>query len=75
MWIDPKNKPIDSKRIDWNEKFKAELKGELEEDQARQTFGKFLEFNIQFTTRILTGMIIKPFQAIIIKGWFEKVLV
>ncbi len=71
-WQNPKNAETINPGIDWNEKFLNELKGELDEELARQTLGKFLEHNIQFTVRILTGVILKPFQAIMIKGWIQK---
>lgn len=72
MWIEPKNAPSLEKNRDWNRYFLDTLKGELEEDVARRTLGKFLEANIQFTTRLLTGVILKPFQAALIKGWMVK---
>lgn len=72
MWIEPKNAVTVDVGVDWNKHFAETLKGELDEDVARRTLGKFLEHNLQFTTRILTGMILKPFQAAIIKGWFNK---
>lgn len=70
MWIDgpaPED-PV----IDWNEKFLKELKGELSEEVARRTLGKFLISNIGFTTEILTGLKLAPFQRLILKGWFNK---
>jgi len=72
MWIEPKNALKVESGIDWNKHFSETLKGELDEDVARRTLGKFLEHNLQFSTRILTGIILKPFQAAIIKGWFNK---
>jgi hypothetical protein len=70
MWINPlgKAEPL----INWNQKFKDELKGDLSDEKAMATLGKFLSFNIQYTVRILTGMTLKPFQSVMIKGWMEK---
>lgn len=71
MWIEPKESTLPI--VDnVNERFKRDLKGELSEDVARRTLGEFLHFNVQFTTRLLTGMILKPFQAVLMKGWFLK---
>ncbi len=70
MWIDG-HKGIEP-QIDWNAKFRAELKGELTEELARKTLGKFLMFNIGFMVRILTGFILEPYQRIMIKGWLAK---
>jgi len=71
MWIDPKTSSPPEPRINWNAKLKT-LKGELSEEEARKGLGQFLAYNIQFTVRILMGIILKPFQAVMIKGWFEK---
>jgi hypothetical protein len=71
-WIDPHNSSSYPQKIDINQKFFDELRGELTDEQARATLAEFLYYNLQFTTRILTGMILRPFQAVIIKGWFEK---
>jgi hypothetical protein len=72
MWIEPKNAIKIEEGIDWNAHFLQTLNGEIDEETARQTLGKFLEHNLQFTTRILTGVILKAFQSVLIKGWFLK---
>lgn len=72
MLIPPYNAAQHPPKVDINQKFLDELKGELDEDVAQRTLAEFLHYNLQFTTRILTGMILRPFQAAIIKGWFEK---
>ena len=56
MWINPLGKP--EPRVNWNKKFKEELKGELTDEKAISTLGKFLSFNIQFTVRILMGILV-----------------
>jgi len=58
--------------IDYNLKFKTELKGELTDEVAQKTLGKFLMHNLGFTVRILTGFILEPYQRIMIKGWLAK---
>ncbi len=58
--------------LDLNAKFKAELKGELDEDVARSTLGGFLKHNIGVLTWIMTGDILEPYQRIMIKGWLQK---
>lgn len=71
MIIEPKNK--ESKpRTNVNLFLKENLKGEITEEVARATLGRFLAYNIQFSVRLLTGMILKPYQALLIKGWIEK---
>lgn len=72
MWINPIGYEKAPKRINWNKKFKEELKGELTDEKAISTLGKFLSFNIQFSVRILMGILVKPFQAVMIKAWMEK---
>lgn len=69
-WYPGENPPIEIK--DWNTEFKTTLKGELEEEVARKTLGKFLMYNIGFTVYQLTGFILEPYQRIIIKGWLQK---
>ena len=70
MIIEPINKDPNV-RINVNQELKK-IKGEMGEKEARVALGQFLQYNIQFTTRILTGMILKPYQALVIKGWMEK---
>lgn len=71
MWVEG-NSSDDENIIDWNAKFAEELKGDLPEDLARKTLGKFLMYNIGFTVQILTGFILEPYQRLIIKGWLAK---
>ncbi len=58
--------------FDWNKHYRATLKGERSEEDARISLGRFLMTNIGFTVEILTGFILTPYQRIIIKGWFLK---
>lgn len=64
--------PLDKPVVDWNEKFRNELKGDLEENVAAATLGKFLMHNIGFMIEIVTGFKLKPLQRILIKGWLAK---
>jgi hypothetical protein len=70
MWIDGQRslEPI----VDVNKALKRELKGELTEEQARISLGRFLTHNIGFLVRIMTGFILEPYQRIMIKGWLAK---
>lgn len=68
MWIEPKG--AEKIKLPNVNAELAELKGELTEADARITLGRFLENNIAFTTRILTGMILHPRQVIYIKNWW-----
>ena len=69
-WINGENPKIEL--VDYNRKFKEELKGELTEDVARQTLGKFLIYNLGLTVYQLTGFLLEPYQRITIKGWMQK---
>lgn len=70
MWVDgPKEQ---EEMVDWNKRWRKELKGEITEEEARITLGHFLAHNIGFLVRILTGIILKPYQRIMIKGWLAK---
>lgn len=68
-WYSPEKygRPI----IDVNKDF-LNLKGELEEKQARITLAKFLYRNIGFTTELLTGIKLYPDQIINIKGMLNS---
>jgi hypothetical protein len=62
----------EEKQIDYNAHFEATLRGELKEDVARRTLGKFLMYNIGILVRFLTGFILYPDQRLMIKGWLFK---
>lgn len=67
-WEDANDIP-DYKPVNVNTELKK-LKGELTDKQARSTLGKFLEYNLAFTARILTGLILHPRQVLYIKSWW-----
>jgi hypothetical protein len=58
--------------IDYNKKFKEELIGELDEDVARQTLGRFLMHNPGLFSYLLTGFSLEPYQRLLLKGWFRR---
>ena len=53
-----------------NQKF-FDLKGQLEEKEAKATLGEFLYYNLGVTTELLLGLKIFPFQEIILRNWFD----
>jgi hypothetical protein len=61
--------PEKYKRIitDVNSEFEK-IQGEMEPKQAKLTLAKFLRHNIGFTTRLLTGIELAPYQIINLKG-------
>lgn len=70
MWESVNENP-DFKPVDVNKEL-AQLKGELTEKQARATLGRFLEYNLAFAARILTGMLWHPRQILFIKAWWHN---
>ncbi len=71
-WIPPAEEPT-TKPIDWNKRIREMVgTGEITEELARKTLGKFLMYNIGFTIFQMTGFIIEPYQRIVIKGWMQK---
>jgi hypothetical protein len=69
MWYSPPK--YEKNIIDVNKDF-LNLKGELDEKQARITLAKFLYRNIGFTTELLTGIKLYPDQVINIKGMLNS---
>lgn len=70
QWIDGDNPRLEL--IDYNRKFREELRGELEEEVARKSLGKFFMYNLGITVSQLTGFYLEPYQRITIKGWMQK---
>lgn len=70
VWI-PGTQPS-TPQVDYNRLFRDTLKGELDEETARRTLGKFLMYNIGLCVYNLTGYILEPYQRIMIKGWMQK---
>lgn len=70
MWFCPKGyeKPV----IDLNQVYLDTLKGDLEKDEARITLVKFLRNNLTFTTELLTGIQLAPYQEVNLKGMLNR---
>ena len=74
-WLGIGNNPVDPKFVnlkDLNREMKLSLKGELSEEVARKNLSLFLRHNIGYTTELLTGKILEPYQRIVVKGWMQK---
>lgn len=69
MWVHGR-KTIPGK--DFNRVFADTLKGELQEDAAKKTFGRFVKYNVGIAVRMLTGFSLYPDQRLMIKGWLGK---
>ena len=69
MWYGPEKYEIPALNI--NKQFK-ELEGELGEKEARITLARFLNSNLGFTTELLSGLKLAPFQEITLKGMMKR---
>ena len=58
--------------IDVNDELEKTLKGELSDEMAKITFGRFLMYNIGILVFWLTGFKLYPDQRLLIKGWLFK---
>lgn len=54
-----------------NETFKA-LRGDLPDKQAKITLTRFLRANLAFTTELISGIRLAPYQEITLKGFFNR---
>lgn len=70
MWIEGDNPKTET--IDWNARLRSELKGELTEEVARKSLGRFFMTNIGILIHQLTGFYMEPYQRIVIKGWLKS---
>ena len=69
MWYSPeKNK----KNIEDVNSSLLKLKGELETKDAKITLAKFLRANLGFTTELISGIKLAPYQEITLKGLFNN---
>ena len=68
-WDSGKQKPL--KREDINEQVK-QLEGYLEDNKAKYYLYKFLKENVTFTTELLTGIELFPFQHMAVKAMMEN---
>ncbi len=69
MWVEPKS--VGEEHPDANAEL-ALLKGELTDEEARITLARFLRHNLKFTTFLLTGIRLAPYQSILINAWFKR---
>lgn len=69
MWYGPEKYEIPALNI--NKQFE-ELEGELGEKEARITLARFLNSNLGFTTELLSGLKLAPFQEITLKGMMKR---
>ncbi len=69
MWIESSNKDEVYENIN---KTLLNLKGELTDEEARISLCEFLRYNLKFTTFLLTGIRLAPYQSILINAWFKR---
>ena len=50
----------------------SKLEGELQDKEAKITLAKFLRHNIGFTTELISGLKLAPFQEITLRGLMTK---
>lgn len=59
--------------VDVNAEIRRELQqGDISEEKARSTFGRFLSYNLGLLVFMLTGFILPAYQRIMVKGWMQK---
>ena len=69
MWYAPPKYEIEPHNL--NEEF-AKLEGELEEKEARISLARFLNSNLGFTTELISGVKLAPYQEITLKGLMKR---
>jgi len=70
MWYAPEQyKPKDV--VDLNEEL-LKIEGELNTKEAKISLAKFLHHNLGFTTELISGIKLAPFQEITLRGMMEK---
>ena len=69
MWYAPDKYKIDS--LNTNEEL-ARLEGYLEDKEARVSLAKFLHANLGFTTELISGIKLAPFQEITLRGLMTR---
>lgn len=69
MWYSPKK---NKKNIEDVNSSLLKLKGELETKDAKITLAKFLRANLGFTTELISGIKLAPYQEITLKGLFNN---
>jgi len=69
MWYCPEKYKIEIPNV--NEKL-LELKGDLENKEAKITLAKFLRHNIGFTTELISGIKLAPYQEVTLKAFMNR---
>ena len=69
MWYSPEKYEKEAPNL--NEEF-LKIKGEVNDKQAKIQLAKFLRHNLGFTTELISGIKLAPYQEITLKGFFNK---
>jgi hypothetical protein len=69
MWYAPKK--YEGKGLDLNKEF-LKLEGELNTKEAKISLARFLHYNLGFTTELISGIKLAPFQEITLRGMMER---
>ena len=69
MWFCPDKYNIPIHKV--NQQM-SELKGELEDEQAKISLAKFLRANLGITTELVSGIKLAHYQEITLKGFFNR---
>jgi hypothetical protein len=71
MWYSPEKYRPKNPR-DLNQEFLDSLKGELSTKEAKISLAKFLHHNLGFTTELISGIKLAPYQEITLRGMMER---
>ena len=69
MWYAPEK--YDRNFPDLNEEFKS-LKGDLQDKEAKISLARFLRANVGFTTELISGLKLAPYQEVTLKGMLNR---
>jgi phage terminase large subunit-like protein len=69
MWY---SNPVHEHKVDEVNKELLELKGDLDEKEAKISLAKFLSSNLGITTELISGIKLAPFQEITLKGMMNR---
>lgn len=69
MWYCPEK--YEKEVVNVNDEL-LQIKGSLDETDAKITLAKFLRYNISFTTELLSGIQLEAFQEMAIRGFFNR---
>jgi hypothetical protein len=65
------NQKIKKEVVDLNQEL-LKIQGELPDDEAKRTLAKFLRSNLRFSTELLLGIQLEPYQEVTLKGFFNR---